>query len=83
MYATDFSQVGSNIQKHLVAKGFTQQRLADELGISKQVMNKIIKGGFLLRTNISQLRVRMEEKFTCQGMKTQEAKKSYSVPTVF
>lgn len=44
MYATDFAQVGANIQKQLDLKGFTQQSLADELGISKQVMNKIIKG---------------------------------------
>lgn len=44
MYAMNFSQVGANIQKQLNLKGVTQQRLADLLGISKQVMNKIIKG---------------------------------------
>ena len=44
MYATDFTQVGANIQKQLAAKGLTQQNLADALGISKQVMSKIIKG---------------------------------------
>ena len=44
MYALDFSQVGANIQKQLDNKGMTQQKLADELSISKQVMNKIIKG---------------------------------------
>ena len=44
MYAMDFAQVGANIQEQLDRKGFTQQSLADELGISKQVMNKIIKG---------------------------------------
>lgn len=44
MYAMDFAQVGANIQKKLDIKGMTQQGLADALGISKQVMNKIIKG---------------------------------------
>ena len=51
MYALDFSQVGANIQKQLEAKGFTQQRLADILGISKQVMNKIIKGNKAINVN--------------------------------
>ena len=51
MYALDFSQVGANIQKQLDAKGFTQQRLADILGISKQVMNKIIKGNKAINVN--------------------------------
>lgn len=50
-YALDFSQVGANIQKQLDAKGFTQQRLADILGISKQVMNKIIKGNKAINVN--------------------------------
>lgn len=45
MYATDFAQVGANIQKQLDKKGLSQQNLADALGISRQVMNKIIKGG--------------------------------------
>ena len=44
MYAMDFAQVGANIQKQINRKGFTQQGLADALGISKQVMHKIIKG---------------------------------------
>lgn len=44
MYTTNFAQVGQNIQAALHAKHMTQQKLADELGISKQVMNKIIKG---------------------------------------
>ena len=44
MYAMDFAQVGANIQKQIDMKGFTQQSLADALGISKQVMHKIIKG---------------------------------------
>jgi transcriptional regulator with XRE-family HTH domain len=40
----DFAQVGANIQDKLIERGMTQQSLADALGISKQVMNKIIKG---------------------------------------
>ena len=44
MYAMDFTQVGDNIRKQLDIKKMTQQNLADALGISKQVMNKIIKG---------------------------------------
>lgn len=44
MYAMDFAQVGANIRRALDSKGLTQQSLADRLGISKQVMNKIIKG---------------------------------------
>ena len=41
---TIFRQVGNNIQNVLTAQGRTQQSLADSLGISKQVMNKIISG---------------------------------------
>lgn len=44
MYTMDFAQVGANIQNKLDEKEMTQQSLADALGISKQVMNKIIKG---------------------------------------
>ena len=44
MYTTDFKQVGNNIKKEIEHRGMTQQMLADALGISKQVMNKIIKG---------------------------------------
>lgn len=51
MYAMDFAQVGANIQKQLNMKGFTQQSLADALGISKQVMNKIIKGSKAINVN--------------------------------
>lgn len=51
MYAMDFAQVGANIQKKLVEKEMTQQNLADALGISKQVMNKIIKGGKAINVN--------------------------------
>ncbi len=53
MYAMNFSQVGANIQKQLDVKRFTQQRLADALGVSKQVMNKIIKGNKAI--NVSEL----------------------------
>lgn len=51
MYAMDFAQVGANIQKKLDMKGMTQQGLADALGISKQVMNKIIKGSKAINVN--------------------------------
>ncbi len=51
MYAMDFAQVGANIKKNLDIKGFTQQSLADALGISKQVMNKIIKGNKAINVN--------------------------------
>lgn len=51
MYAMDFAQVGANIQKQLDIKGMTQQGLADALQISKQVMNKIIKGSKAINVN--------------------------------
>lgn len=51
MYAMDFAQVGANIQKQLDSKGMTQQSLADALQISKQVMNKIIKGSKAINVN--------------------------------
>ncbi len=51
MYAMNFAQVGANIQKKLDIKGMTQQNLADALGISKQVMNKIIKGSKAINVN--------------------------------
>ena len=51
MYAMDFTQVGANIQEKLDARGMTQQSLADALGISKQVMNKIIKGSKAINVN--------------------------------
>lgn len=51
MYAMDFAQVGANIQRKLDVKGMTQQSLADALGISKQVMNKIIKGNKAINVN--------------------------------
>ena len=44
MYAMEFAQVGENIQHLLDERGMTQQNLAEALGISKQVVNKIIKG---------------------------------------
>lgn len=51
MYAMDFAQVGANIQEKLYSKGMTQQSLANALGISKQVMNKIIKGSKAINVN--------------------------------
>lgn len=53
MYTTDFKQVGSNIKRELENRGMTQQKLADALGVSKQVMNKIIKG--LKAINVTEL----------------------------
>jgi len=53
MYSEDFAQIGANIKRQLDNKGMTQQALADSLGISKQVMNKIIKG--TKATNVSEL----------------------------
>ncbi len=44
MYAMNFIQVGKNISNAMAQRGMTQQNLADQLGISKQVMSKIIKG---------------------------------------
>ena len=51
MYATEFSQVGANIQGKLDALGMTQQSLANALGVSKQVMHKIIKGAKAINVN--------------------------------
>ena len=39
-----FKQVGNNIENILYEKNYTQQDLANELKISKQVMSKIISG---------------------------------------
>lgn len=44
MYANNFAQVGENIQILLKKRGMTQNSLAEALGISKQVVNKIVKG---------------------------------------
>ena len=44
MNNTIFEQVGSNIQKVLAEQGKTQQFLAEQLGVSKQVMSKIVSG---------------------------------------
>ena len=51
MYAMDFAQVGANIQRQIDDRGITQQNLADMLGISKQVMNKIVKGNKAINVN--------------------------------
>ena len=44
MNNTFFEEVGNNIQNILLRQGKTQQFLADQLGVSKQVMSKIISG---------------------------------------
>ena len=44
MYAVNFKQVGENISQAMKIKGMTQKQLADQLGVSKQVMSKIING---------------------------------------
>ncbi len=44
MYTNNFTQVGKNIQFFLNEKGKSQQNLANAMGISKQVMSKIING---------------------------------------
>lgn len=51
MYAVDYAQVGANIQKQLNIRGVKQQELADALSISKQVMNKIVKGHKAINVN--------------------------------
>ena len=53
MYAMDFAQVCANIQRELSSKSMPQQSLADALSVSKQVMNKIIKGAKAI--NVSEL----------------------------
>lgn len=51
MYAMDFAQVGANIKKRLDTEDMSQTQLAEALGISKQVMNKIIKGSKAINVN--------------------------------
>lgn len=51
MYAMDYKQVGSNIKKELDVRGMTQQSLADQLNVSKQVMNKIVNGAKAINVN--------------------------------
>ena len=53
MYTNNYKQVGVNIKKELDSRGMTQQKLANALGISKQVMNKIING--LKAINVNEL----------------------------
>ncbi|KLU60494.1 anaerobic benzoate catabolism transcriptional regulator [Peptococcaceae bacterium CEB3] len=56
MYAMNFAQVGKNISNVMTQRGMTQQNLADKLGISKQVMSKIIKGNKAINvTELSQI----------------------------
>ena len=49
-----FMQVGNNIQRFLNAQGITQQALSTKLGISKQVMSKIITGAKAI--NVEEIR---------------------------
>ena len=44
MERTFYEMVGKNISDIIVRKAMTQQSLADILGVSRQVMGKIIKG---------------------------------------
>jgi transcriptional regulator with XRE-family HTH domain len=53
MTAVTFQEVGSNIQRVLKVKGMSQQDLADKLGVSKQVMSKIISGAKAI--NVSEI----------------------------
>jgi transcriptional regulator with XRE-family HTH domain len=56
MYALCFAQVGKNISVAIKRQGKTQQDIANALGISKQVMNKIIKGNKAINvTELSQI----------------------------
>jgi transcriptional regulator with XRE-family HTH domain len=41
---TFFEMVGQRILEQIEQKNWTQQKLADELKVSKQVLNKIVKG---------------------------------------
>lgn len=43
MYIKNFIQLGDNMQYFLYQRGMTQQSLAEALGVSEQVVNKMIK----------------------------------------
>ncbi|MCR5457265.1 MAG: helix-turn-helix domain-containing protein [Clostridiales bacterium] len=51
MYTNNFVQVGANIQNCLLVKHMSQQQLADVLGVSKQVMSKIVNGSKAINVN--------------------------------
>ncbi len=56
MYANNYTEVGKNISMVMEQRGMTQQNLANRLGISKQVMSKIIKGNKAINvTELSQI----------------------------
>lgn len=40
----DFSQIGNNIDKQLISKNISRQKLANDLGISESMICKIIEG---------------------------------------
>lgn len=44
MYIKNFMQLGDNMRYFLDQRGMTQQSLAEALGVSEQVVNKMIKG---------------------------------------
>lgn len=44
METLSFSEVGKTIKRILDEQGMTQQALADAIGVSKQVMHKIVAG---------------------------------------
>ena len=44
MYIKNFMQLGDNMRYFLDQRGITQQSLAETLGVSEQVVNKMIKG---------------------------------------
>ena len=59
-----FKQVGKNIQAVLSEKNKTQKYLADHLGISKQVMNKIVMGSKAINVyEVSQIASILEVSF--------------------
>lgn len=45
-----FEIVGQNIADVLEEKGITQKQLAEQIGVSKQVMNKIVRGQKAINT---------------------------------
>ena len=75
MYAANFEQVGVNIKKYMEKNGFSQQKLANILGVSKQVMNKIVRGSKAI--NVAELAqiataigVTVEELLTVDNVET-------------
>lgn len=40
----DFSQIGKNIENRLISKNISRQKLANDLGISESMVDKIVEG---------------------------------------